>query len=329
MRLWVMQRGDTGNINKGTLAGWGIDRRDPMADKRLVEYCLSIPTDQYLSNGVPRSLAKRALADRLPQAVLNERRKGYQAADWHEGLTAARADITAELDRLAVFSPAAKLLDIERMKRLVENWPASGWERDGRDTAISPGAFTRHFRRPLPAKSLRRQPITRSAHRGYDRPHVPRRPRARVPVRCRVLPLAAVAGARCVVRAAAAKVGGWSRVLWLAKRHRISGLVHAAIAETGIEIDRSVAEELASQTRLMARRNLLLAAETARLQGALEAAGIPAPAFKGVTLAQLAYGSLDIKDTRDIDLLVPPDRADAALEIPNAKATRSRIPPNT
>jgi asparagine synthase (glutamine-hydrolysing) len=130
MRLWVMQRGDNGNINKGTLAGWGIDRRDPLADKRLVEYCLSIPTDQYLSNGVPRSLAKRALADRLPQAVLTERRKGYQAADWHEGLTAARADIAAELDRLAVFSPAAKLLDIERMKRLVENMPASGWEQD-------------------------------------------------------------------------------------------------------------------------------------------------------------------------------------------------------
>lgn len=118
-----------------------------------------------------------------------------------------------------------------------------------------------------------------------------------------------------VVRAAAAKVGGWSRVLWLAKRHRISGLVHTAIAETGIEIERSVAEELASQTRLLARRNLLLAAETARLQGALEAAGIPAPALKGITLAQLAYGSLNIKDTRDIDLLVPPDRAAAALAI--------------
>jgi asparagine synthase (glutamine-hydrolysing) len=40
-----------------------------------------------------RSLAKRALADRLPQAVLNETKKGYQAVDWHEGLTAARAEV--------------------------------------------------------------------------------------------------------------------------------------------------------------------------------------------------------------------------------------------
>jgi asparagine synthase (glutamine-hydrolysing) len=129
MRLWVMSRNDIGNMNKGALAGWGIDRRDPLADRRLVEYCLSIPTEEYLSNGVQRALAKRVLADRLPQAVLNEQKKGYQAVDWHEGLTGARGDIMRELERLAACAPAAKALDIDRMERLVENWPASGWER--------------------------------------------------------------------------------------------------------------------------------------------------------------------------------------------------------
>lgn len=130
MRLWAMRRVDMGNYNKGALAGWGVDRRDPTADKRLVEYCLSIPTEQYLADGVQRALAKRALADRLPQAVLNQRKKGYQAVDWHEGLTAARAEVAAELERLSACAPAAKTLDIERMKRLVENWPTTGWERD-------------------------------------------------------------------------------------------------------------------------------------------------------------------------------------------------------
>jgi len=129
MRLWGMRRNDLGNMNKGTLGGWGIDRRDPMADKRLVEYCLSIPTEQYLSNGVQRALAKRVLADRLPQAVLNEQKKGYQAVDWHEGLTAARDEIAADLERLAACAPAARALDIGRMKKLVENWPKTGWER--------------------------------------------------------------------------------------------------------------------------------------------------------------------------------------------------------
>jgi asparagine synthase (glutamine-hydrolysing) len=130
-RLWVMRRGDGGTGGKGILAGWGIDMRDPTADKRLVEFCLSVPSEQYLKDGISRSLAKRAFADRLPQAVLNEGKKGYQAADWHEGATAARDEIAAELERLADCAPAAQLLDIARLKRLVANWPTSGWERDG------------------------------------------------------------------------------------------------------------------------------------------------------------------------------------------------------
>jgi asparagine synthase (glutamine-hydrolysing) len=129
-RLWAMRRNDIGNVNKAMLAGSGIDQRDPLADKRLIEYCLSIPTEHYLENGVPRALAKRTLADRLPLAVLRERRSGYHAVDWHEGVTAARADIAVELERLTACAPAAKALDIAGMKRLVENWPTSGWERD-------------------------------------------------------------------------------------------------------------------------------------------------------------------------------------------------------
>lgn len=130
VRIAGMRRLELGNFNKGVLAGWGIDQRDPTADKRLVEYCLSVPTDQYCINGITRALAKGALVDRLPQAVLSERKKGYQAVDWHEGLTAGRASIAAELDRLALFAPAANVLDIKRLRELVKNWPTSGWERD-------------------------------------------------------------------------------------------------------------------------------------------------------------------------------------------------------
>ena len=128
-RLWVLGRVDRGYNNKGTLAGWGLDQRDPTGDKRLVEYCLSVPEGEYLAGGVPRSLARRALADRLPRAVLRERRRGYQAADWHEGLSSARDGAAAELQRMEFCPPVAATLDIRRMKNLLENWPSSGWER--------------------------------------------------------------------------------------------------------------------------------------------------------------------------------------------------------
>jgi asparagine synthase (glutamine-hydrolysing) len=128
-RLWAMRRGDRGAHQKGVLAGWGIDMRDPTADRRLVEFCLAAPTDQFMRDGRPRALARRALADRLPAAVLDAPLKGYQAADWHEGLTAARDEVAAEVERLIASAPAAKALDAERMRQLVRDWPQAGWDR--------------------------------------------------------------------------------------------------------------------------------------------------------------------------------------------------------
>ncbi len=128
MRLWVMRRGDRGAGQKGVLAGWGIDVRDPTADRRLVEFCLAVPTEQFLRDGQPRALARRALADRLPAAVLEASGKGYQAADWHEGLGADRAGLAEEVERLEA-SGVSGLIATERMRRLMEDWPQSGWER--------------------------------------------------------------------------------------------------------------------------------------------------------------------------------------------------------
>jgi asparagine synthase (glutamine-hydrolysing) len=128
-RLWALGCGDSGNYIKATLGGWGLDARDPTADRRLVEFCLAVPTDQYYQNGVGRSLARRALADRLPAEVLREKRKGRQAIDWHDGLNAARPQLFEEISRLEQIAPAVRALDVARMRTLVEHWPSDGWHR--------------------------------------------------------------------------------------------------------------------------------------------------------------------------------------------------------
>jgi asparagine synthase (glutamine-hydrolysing) len=121
---------DFGNFNKGILGGWQIDRRDPTADLRLIEFCLAVPMDQFQRDGVTRALARLALSDRLPRAVLEERKRGIQAADWHERLTAVRDRVAAELVRFSACPEAAQALDLERLRTLLENWPSGGWERD-------------------------------------------------------------------------------------------------------------------------------------------------------------------------------------------------------
>lgn len=128
-RLWVLRRTVPGLYNKGTLAGWGIDQRDPTADRRLMEYCLGLPGEAFLAGGRTRALARRGLADRLPAAVLDQRMKGLQAIDWHEGATAARSEIAAEVERFAGCTVAGETLNADRLRSLLAAWPERGWDR--------------------------------------------------------------------------------------------------------------------------------------------------------------------------------------------------------
>jgi hypothetical protein len=117
------------------------------------------------------------------------------------------------------------------------------------------------------------------------------------------------------VLAAAAPVADWDAVVAAAQRQRVAGLVHDALLAAGVQLSAAPAAEFARRAQAIFRKNLLLAAETSRLQTLLEAAAIPSVALKGVALAQLAYGSLKVKHTHDIDLLIPPDRALAAMAL--------------
>lgn len=123
-----LSRYDFGQFRKGALAGWGIDERDPTGDRRLIEFCLSLPIDMLLKDGVRRPLARAALSDRLPAAVLQERSKGYQAADWHEGLTADLANISSLIETIANDPRSAAIVDTDALRAWVAAWPRGGWE---------------------------------------------------------------------------------------------------------------------------------------------------------------------------------------------------------
>ncbi len=126
-RLWVLRRVDLGNYSKGMLGGWGLDQRDPTSDRRLIEFSLSIPEEQWLQNGETKALTRLAFAGRLAPGVLALRGKGFQAADWHEGLTAARPQLREEIERLDDCDPAVSAIDLLRLRKLVEDWPQDRW----------------------------------------------------------------------------------------------------------------------------------------------------------------------------------------------------------
>ena len=127
---------------------------------------------------------------------------------------------------------------------------------------------------------------------------------------------------RAAIATAAAAVADWDRFLATVRRQRIAGLAHAALSEAGIALPAEIARQLAARAHEIAQRNLALAAETARLQRAFDAAQIPALFVKGAALAELAYGTLALKHARDIDLLVLPEQAAAAMQLLDATITR-------
>lgn len=150
-RVATLQSLDFGNFNKGIWAGWGVDMRDPTADRRLVEFCLAVPADQFLHKGQSRSLARRALEGRIPDRVLAERRRGLQAADWHRVLSNHQAALAAEVERIADCPAAACVLDIPRLRALVRDWRPGLVGQPGQEQlyrravlrAIAAGSFAR------------------------------------------------------------------------------------------------------------------------------------------------------------------------------------------
>ncbi|MFZ0422343.1 MAG: nucleotidyltransferase family protein [Xanthobacteraceae bacterium] len=115
------------------------------------------------------------------------------------------------------------------------------------------------------------------------------------------------------VRTAAHPITDWNDFLLQVSRQRVAGLVHAALASAEVALPPATAKKLAALALRIARQNLRYAAETIRLQRAFEAANITVLALKGIALAQLAYGSIKAKDSRDIDLLISSDQVEAAL----------------
>ena len=113
------------------------------------------------------------------------------------------------------------------------------------------------------------------------------------------------------VRVAATGEFDWARFLRLIPRHRIGGLVFNALKTAAVDVPQEIRAALANEAQRNARQSIALAAETLRLQRALDAAGVPSLTLKGAPLAQMAYGLQALKQGRDVDIVVP---ATAAIE---------------
>lgn len=129
------------------------------------------------------------------------------------------------------------------------------------------------------------------------------------------------------IRAAAARPIDWPHFERVVSRQRVAGLVWHGLSRTGIDMPEATRQALRKAATAIARSSLALAAESLRLQGLFDQAGLDCAQVKGATLAALAYGSLGIRHAKDIDLAVPEVQLSAACGLLKTAGYEQQRPP--
>jgi hypothetical protein len=114
---------------------------------------------------------------------------------------------------------------------------------------------------------------------------------------------------KAAVRAAASGPIDWDRFDRVVTRHRVAALAREALRSAGVGLPPGAEQRLAAAAAASSRTALEMARETVRLQHMFDRAGLPVIFVKGSTLAALAYGTLGLKHSWDIDLLTTPESA--------------------
>ncbi|OIQ94775.1 asparagine synthetase 3 [mine drainage metagenome] len=122
-RLIKLQNGEGAVLRQGLRQRLGLQVTDPTTDRRVVEFCLTIPEEQFILGGQPRSLLRRAMRGLVPDAILDNPHRGLQAADRFAILSRQRPRIQDELARMEKSPLVNAIFDLPRMRRLAEHWP--------------------------------------------------------------------------------------------------------------------------------------------------------------------------------------------------------------
>lgn len=111
------------------MAAFGLEPRYPFWDKRLVEFCLALPSNQKLSCGWNRVIMRRAMSNTLPEAVRWRLGKADFSSNLVQGLLKDKKRLASEIARLGAFE---QYLDIEAVKATYQRFLATPSRKEAR-----------------------------------------------------------------------------------------------------------------------------------------------------------------------------------------------------
>lgn len=97
----------------------------------------------------------------------------------------------------------------------------------------------------------------------------------------------------------------WPDFYKILRRHHVDGLAWNALRSSGAVLPDNVAAELQARAQSVAIASMVQAVEAAKLKQLFESRGLPILFLKGSALAIQAFGTVALKRSKDIDILVP------------------------
>lgn len=104
---------------------FGIRQCDAAAYRPLIEFCFSLPAEQFNGDGQTRWLARRMARGRLPEAQRLNPKYGRHNVDWHARLTPRLPELRAQIEAIARDPELANRIDTGSMLDVLDKWPAS------------------------------------------------------------------------------------------------------------------------------------------------------------------------------------------------------------
>ncbi|WNR43779.1 asparagine synthase-related protein [Paenibacillus roseipurpureus] len=94
--------------------------RDPTNDLRVIRFCLAVPEEQYVKDGLQRSLIRRSTKNMLPDKVrLNQQVRGIQVADVIHRIASNWHAFIEELNQLVRDPSVSEMLNIGVIKKAI------------------------------------------------------------------------------------------------------------------------------------------------------------------------------------------------------------------
>ena len=105
---------------------FGVELKDPTSDRALIELMLQVPAERLVDASLGRPLFEDAFRGQLDDELLNDRRRGRQAADWWKLFSPE--SLRSQIEELQALSIVRTAIDFRHTEKYLERWPRTPLE---------------------------------------------------------------------------------------------------------------------------------------------------------------------------------------------------------